>query len=113
MMRRRGDKRHAWCRISKFRNHFCDFETRKLPAFARLGALRDFNFNFAALVEIFRCYAKSPRRDLLHSGVWVVAIGQRFIPRAVFAAFARHGFGPDAVHGDVQSSVCFGRKRAQ
>ena len=112
VVRRRADERDAGRRVAQARDQFGDFEAGQLAAFARLGALRDFDFDFAALVQIFGRDAEAAGGDLLHGGVGVVAVRERLVALGVFAAFAADAARADAVHGDVERAVRFGRERA-
>src|SRR3546814_17313734 len=95
------------------RDELGDLETRKLAAFAGLGALRDLDLDLVARAEIFGGDAKAARSDLLDIAVGVVAIGIGAIAFARFAAFARHRLGADAVHRDRQRLMRLGRQCAE
>ena len=113
VMRRRRDQHHAGRRVAELRDHLRHFEAGQLAALAGLGALGDFDFDFAALVQIFRGDAEAAGGDLLDRRVRVVAVGARLEARGVFAAFAGVRLRADAVHGDVERAVRLGRERAQ
>src|SRR3546814_12660142 len=95
------------------RDELGDLETRKLAAFAGLGALRDLDLDLVARAEIFGGDAKAARSDLLDIAVGAVAIGIGAIAFARFAAFARHRLGADAVHRARQRLLRLGRPCAE
>ncbi len=69
-------------------DQFGDLEARQLPALAGLGALRDLDLDFAALVQIFRRDAEASEAICFTARVGVVAVRQRRVARGVFAALA-------------------------
>ena len=107
MVRRRADERDARCRVTQARDEFGNLEARQLAAFPGLGALRDLDFDFAALVQIFRRHAEAARGDLFHRRVGVVAVRQRLVAFGVFAALAAHAARADAIHRNVERAVRF------
>ena len=88
VVRRRRDQHHAGRRIAVAGDELGDLEAGQLAAFAGLGALRDLDLEFLAVVEILGGDAKAARGDLLDHRVGVVAIGHRLVALAHFAAFA-------------------------
>jgi hypothetical protein len=94
--------------VAQFRDQFRHLEAGQLAAFAGLGALRDLDFEFAALIEVFRRHAEATRSHLLDRGIGIVAVGFGAEIQRVLAAFAGIRLCSDAVHGDVERLVRFG-----
>ena len=112
-MRRRADQHHAWRGMAELGDQPRDFEARQLPTLTRLRALRDLDFNFAAIVQVFGGDAKAARGNLLDRGIGVIAIGARLGARGVFTAFAGIAARANAVHGDGKRFMRFGAERAK
>src|SRR5690606_15376499 len=64
VMRRRADERNARRCMAQARDEFGDLEAWQLAAFARLGALRDLDFDFTALVQVLRRDTETAGGDL-------------------------------------------------
>src|SRR3546814_8380365 len=60
-------------------------------------------------IQIIGRHPETAARDLLDDRIGVVAVLVRRVARAVFPAFARHGLSADAVPGDGQRLMGFGR----
>ena len=99
--------------MTVLRDELGHFKTRQLTTFTRLSALRDFNFHFAAIVEVFRGDAEPARCNLLHRRIHIVAIRQRTVALAHLAAFPRNRLRTDPVHRDVESAMCFRAEGAE
>ncbi len=83
MMRRRRDQAHPGARKSQARNHVVDLVSGKLPAFARLGALRDLDLQDFGIDQIFGRHAEAARGDLFDLGILFGAVAHR-----IFSALA-------------------------
>ena len=112
-MRRGRNQCHSWCRVSQFCNEFRNLEARQLPALARLGTLRDLDFDFLSGPQIFCRDAEASARNLLDRRIGIVAVGIGFEARRVLAALARHRLCANAVHRNRQSFVRLGAECAQ
>ena len=64
VMRWRRDEHHAFGRMAKGGNLGGNLKAGELPAFAGLRALCHFNFDLAALIQVFRSNTEASRCDL-------------------------------------------------
>ena len=99
-----GDARNG---VACLGDNFVHFETRKLPAFPRLGTLGHFDLYLFGMDEVFG-------RDTETSGSHLFGLAAkrdafvRFVETAaVFAAFPRVASGTEFVHGQCQGFVRF------
>ena len=113
VMRRRRNQRHTLGRMAQPRNQLGHFHARQLPALTGLGTLGNLDFQFLAMVEVFRRHAKAARGHLLDLGRRVVAIGLRREMRRVFAALATVRARADPVHRHIERLVRLGAERPQ
>ena len=90
-----------------------DLEAGQLAALAGLGALRDLDFDLAAMSEVVGGDPEARRGDLFDRRVCAVAVRAWGVTLGPLAAFARTGRRAHAVHGDGKGLVGFGRERAQ
>ncbi len=88
MMRRRRDQRHTRGRMAQTRDQAVHLDPRQLSALTRLGALRHLDFDFLAVVQIFRGDAKATGRDLLDCAGGVVTIFTQLESGRVFTPLA-------------------------
>ena len=99
VVRRRGDELHAGLRMAQASDEFGDFVAGELSAFAGLGTLGDFDFEFFGVSEIFGCNAEACAGHLLDL---VVEQRRRAVNWCVdcwiFAAFAGIGARAEHVH---------------
>ncbi len=65
VMRRRRDQADAGPRKPEARDHVVDLVAGKLPALARLGALRDLDLQHLGVDQVFRRHAEAARSHLL------------------------------------------------
>ena len=65
VVRRRGDELHARLRVTQAGDEFRDLVAGKLSAFAGLGALRDFDFEFFGVSEVLGGDAEACAGNLL------------------------------------------------
>ncbi len=101
MVRRRRNQRNASDGVSHARNLGRHFVARQLPAFARLGALRHFNFEFTRRHEIVRRDPKARGGNLFDGAALVeLRINDPAVARWIFAAFTAATLSPQAVHRD-------------
>ena len=105
-MWRRRDERHARLGVPQLRDLRRDLVTGKLAAFARFGALRDLDLQLVREREVLRGDAEARRCDLLDRRV---ALGSE--ARGVLASLAGVRACAEAVEGDRDRLVSFGRKR--
>ena len=110
MMRRRRNQHHAGHRVPQTRDVDGNFAGRKLSAFARLRALRNLDFEFVGVHQIFGSHSEARRRHLLDPVVGLAAVA---VDLGVFAALAGIAAAAEAVHGDGESAVRLRRNRAQ
>ena len=108
-MRRGADERDARRGMAQTRDQFRYFEAGQLPTLARLGTLRDLDFDFSAGVQIFRRHAEPPRCNLFDRRGRIIAIRTRFRPGRIFPALAAIGPRPDPVHRDGKRFMRFRR----
>ena len=113
VMRRRADEHDARRRMPQFRDQGADLEAGQLATFARLGALRDLDLDFPAVVQVFRGHAEATRRDLLDRRRGIVPVRPGFGAHRILAALAAVGARADPVHRDRKRLVRLGAERAQ
>src|SRR5882762_1843476 len=92
------------CRVPDARDVFRNFARRKLPAFARLRALRHFDFEFLRVYQIIRSHPESPRSHLLD---FVGRVWFTLIQRWILAALSRVAASAKRVHGQRQRPMRF------
>src|SRR6185312_3950063 len=82
----------------------------QLAAFARLGTLRNLDFELFGIHQVFGSDSKARRCYLFHPvvGLAVVSVGSR-----IFSALTSVAASAQAIHGDSKSAVSLGRNRAQ
>ena len=112
-MRWRGNQCDARRGVPQPRDHLGHLEAGQLPAFTRLCALSDLDFDFLARAEIFGGDAKAAAGNLLDHAVRVVAIFIGLEPLAVLTAFTRYRLCANSVHGNGECFVGFRRQRAK
>ena len=98
--------------MTEIGNHHRDFVAGQLASFSRLGALRDFDLDFLGAGQVFRRDAKTTGGHLLDRRARIVPIFPEVVAFGVFAAFAGVGLAANAVHGNGQTLVRFGREGA-
>ena len=92
------------------RDVFGDFARGKLAAFAGLGALRHFDFEFFGVDEVIRGDAEAAGGDLLD---FVRGGGLEAIGVGIFAAFAGVAAAADHIHRQGEGAMSFGAQRAE
>ena len=108
------DELHAGLRVAQARDELSDFVAGQLAAFAGLGALRDLDFQFFGVGEVFSGNAEARAGHLLD-----LVIEQRRravdgrVDGRVFAAFAGVGAGAEQVHGVRDGLMGFRRERTE
>jgi len=71
-----GEKHHALLARADRRNVLVHLGTRQLPSLARLGALRDLDFDLLRRHQVRGCHAEAAGSDLLDLGDGDVAVAQ-------------------------------------
>ena len=107
-MRRRGDQGHARVAVTQPGDQFVHLAPGQLPAFARLGSLRDLDLQDLGVDQVLRRNAKPPGSHLLDLGGPVGPVTRR-----ILAPFPRIGTGTQTVHGFRESLVRIRRQRTQ
>src|SRR5690606_6449862 len=100
VVRRRRDQADAGPRIAQPRDQRVDLAARQLPAFARLGALRDLDLQHLGIDQVFGRDAEAARGDLLD-----LASLLRAMAGGILATLAGVAAPAEAVHGDRQRFV--------
>jgi len=108
VMRRRRNQADAGRRTATFRDPRIHFFPRQLAAFARLGALCDFDLDFVGIHEIMNRDAEAAGRNLFDRASPFV-----FEPFGVFPAFTGIAFAADPVHGDGEAFMRFLADRSE
>ena len=105
---------HARLRVTQAGDEFRDLVAGKLAAFAGLGALGDFDFEFFSVGQILGRNAEARAGHLLD-----LVVEQRgctvdgSVDGGIFAAFPGVGTRTQHVHGFGDGLVRLGRKRAE
>ncbi len=134
VVRRRRNQADAGHRVTQLADVFGHFGTGQLAAFAGLGALRHLDLDLVGTGEVLRRNTETAGRNLLDARTQRVArlhgvvcfdavfadnVGQLlaavqyFETVRIFAALAGVGLATDAVHGNGQCGMRFGRDRSQ
>src|SRR6185295_3058657 len=134
VMRWRRNQADSGNREAQLRDVFGNLVPRQLPAFTRLGALCHLDLDLVRAIEILCGHPEAARCDLFDLGAQGIALEQRDIaldpipsqtarqrftrvdggvPAWILAALAGIGFSADAVHGDGECGMRFGRNRSQ
>ena len=101
MVRRRGDELDARSRVTDLGDPRRNLGSRKMSAFARLGALGELDLQIGGMHQIVAGHAETCRCDLLD-----LAVAQRIVDAVFgFAAFTGVGTCADGVHGDGEGLV--------
>ena len=101
VMRRRRNQRSAGRGVANARDVRSDFFRGKLAAFAGLGALRHFDFEFLGVDQIVGSDAETAGSDLLD---FVGGFGFVDPEIGIFAAFAGVAPAAELVHGESESA---------
>ncbi len=110
VMRGRRNQRRARSGMADARDVFADFLGGELAAFAGLGALRHFDFEFFGMDKIVGGDAKAAGGDLFD---FVGRGGLEAVGLRIFAAFAGIAAATELVHGQRERAVRFGTERAE
>ena len=113
VMRRRRNQAHSRNRIAHTSDDVVHLATRQLPAFSRLGALRDLDLQIIRVHQVIGRNAKTGRGHLLDRAPAQIAIRVRLEATLILSAFAGVGLPADAVHGNRQSLMRFLADRAE
>src|ERR1017187_267779 len=89
------------------RDHFVDLVAWKLPALARLRALRHLDLQFVRIDQIVRRYSETRRSHLLYRAAPQVAVRIRIEALFIFSALARVRLAANPVHGDRERFMRF------
>ena len=101
MVRRRRDELDARGRVTDLGDPRRDLGSRKVAAFARLGALGELDLQIGGMYQVVASHAEARRCDLLD-----LAVAQRIVDAVFgFPAFAGVGTCADGVHGDGEGLV--------
>ena len=113
MVRRRRDQLDAGRRVAQHRDVVGHLVSGQLAALAGLGALRDFDLDFAGAVEVGRSHAETAGCDLLDLRVRLVpvAVGQE--AARVFPAFAGVRAPAEPIHRHRDVLVRLRAERAE
>ena len=107
MMRRRRNESHPGSGMPDLGDVFTHLVARKLPAFARLGPLRDLDLQFIGIGQIVAVDTEASGSHLLDLASARIAVGIGNITDDVLAAFPGITFAAEPVHGDGQGFVGF------
>ena len=113
VVRRRRNQGDAGHRMPDFGDYFIDLMARQLAAFAGLGALGDFDLEFAGIDQVFAGNAEPAAGDLFDGAAEAVIVRQGFVSFRVFAALPAVAHGTETVHGDGDSFMGFLADRAE
>ena len=107
MVGRWGNQGDAWNGVACLGDNFVHFETRKLPAFPRLGTLGHFDLYLFGMDEVFGRDTETSGSHLLDCRALIDSTACGDNTFQIFAALTAVGLAADTVHGNCHTLVGF------
>src|SRR5262249_21158720 len=105
VVRRRRDQADPGGRVANLGDVLVHLVTGQLPAFSRLGALRDLDLQLVGVDEVIAGHAETAGGDLVDGAAAQVSVLVPDVTDGILPALARVRLAADAVHGDREVFV--------